>query len=143
MLFIFQLGLIGTVMAVFYLTSLLLILTRSLKAASDTVNSGNDDDQAENYDIYESTIAKKFNEFYFSSITTCTDSKYAFFWGFVDDHCPVEMSVQNCVKCYDYSISSCPADETTCFSDSPYSSQACPYNICRGPILDYLIAYSE
>jgi hypothetical protein len=141
MLFIFQLGLIATVIAVFYLTSQLLILTRSLKAASDTVVAG--DDSTDNFDVYESAIAKRFNEFYFSSITTCTDSKYAFFWGFVDDHCPAEMSVQNCVKCYDYSISNCPADETTCFSDSPYSSQACAYNICRGPILDYLIAYSE
>ena len=131
-------------MAVFYLASELMIITRSLEAAYDLVTSATDDDlSTDDFDFYENAIAKRFNEFYFSSITTCTDSKYAFFWGFIDDHCPVEMSTQNCVKCYDYSITTCPADESTCFSDSMYSSDACPYNICRAPVLDYLISYFE
>lgn len=143
MLLIFQLGLVGTLVAVFYLYSTLLIITRSFKSAYDSYTAGNDDDMVNEFDFYESAVSKKFNEFYFSAMHTCTDSKYAFFWGFVDDHCPPEMSVQSCVKCYDYSITTCPADEATCFSDSSYSEQACPYNICRGPILDYLISYSE
>jgi hypothetical protein len=144
MLFIFQLGLVGTVIAVFYLTSQLLILTRSLQASFDSVTSATDDATISyDFDVYENAVAKRFNEFYFSSITTCTDSKYAFFWGFIDDHCPAEMSTQNCVKCYDYSITTCPADESTCFSDSIYSSEACPYNICRAAVLDYLISYFE
>lgn len=138
MLAVYQLTLIGTIIAVLYVASTLLIMTRSFRATYDSLGTSS---ETYDFDVYESGIAKRFNEFYFSSIQTCTDSKYAFFWGFIQDHCPTEMNLINCMKCEDYSITSCPADEETCFSSSPYSIQACPYNICRGPILEYLITY--
>jgi hypothetical protein len=140
LLFFYQLGLIGTIVAVFYLASRMLMMTRSFEATYNTLGT---DDETFDFDYYEESISTRFNQFYFSSIQTCTDSKYAFFWGFINDHCPQEMGLLNCMKCEDYSITSCPADEQTCFSDSPYSHQACAYNLCRGPILDYVIAYSR
>ncbi len=140
LLFFYQLGLVGTIVAVFYLASRMLMMTRSFEATYNTLGT---DDESYEFDYYEESISTRFNQFYFSSIQTCTDSKYAFFWGFINDHCPTEMGLLNCMKCEDYSITSCPADEQTCFSDSPYSGQACAYNLCRGPILDYMISYSR
>lgn len=138
MLALYQLSLIGTIIAVLYIVSTLIIMTRSFRATYDSLGTSS---ESFDFDVYETAVARRFNEFYFSSIQTCTDSKYAFFWGFVQDHCPIEMSFTNCAKCYDYSITSCPADENTCNSNSPYSQQACAYNLCRGPVLDYLITY--
>lgn len=47
-----------------------------------------------------------------------------------------------CEKCYDYEVTMCVIDETSCKdSSNPYSIVSCPYELCREPILQYLTNY--
>lgn len=64
----------------------------------------------------------------------CSAVAAAFFWQFVDKHCPFTLEASRCRRCYFYSASICAADSATCFTGTE-TGYACPYTICRQGIL--------
>jgi len=136
---LYQLLLAATIIGDIWLVTKLLIATRAMESTRDDLDNGDD---VVGYDSFENTLAEKFNEFFFSATLTCTDSKYTFFWSWVNDHCPEEMSQENCMGCDDYSITYCPADENSCYSgDGEENNDTCAYELCRTGVLSYLISY--
>lgn len=94
------------------------------------------------YQGLETTIATKFNAFFFAAQLSpfCPDLKYTWFWTFVDGYCnnPNMMQI-NCLKCNDYSVTACDADAQTCYKGgATYQIAACPYNACRKGILTFI-----
>eukprot|EP01041_Mallomonas_annulata_P012025 gene12025-25193_t len=88
------------------------------------------------YDLFEKAISNRFNDFYFASVTTCGDKKFAWFYLWVNKNCPIEITQSRCQSCHPYSITSCAADRDTCSSENLF---ACPYDLCRKQILSFLI----
>jgi hypothetical protein len=95
------------------------------------------------YDPLEASVADRFNQFFFSATTTCTDAKFVFFWSWVDDHCAGAVTQEACMGCADYSVTMCAADQDTCLLGEAAGGDlaACPYELCRRGVLQYLIEY--
>lgn len=139
LLLIYQVGILCTFIAILYLSTVVMKMNKSFRDTRDQIHSTDD---FVPYDSFEERLSDRFNDFFFATSTSCGTSSSTFFWGFIDDHCPESISSTNCEACYDYSITLCPADESTCNDpNNPYQSMACPYEICRVPVLDYLISY--
>ncbi|CAE7669480.1 unnamed protein product [Symbiodinium microadriaticum] len=136
---LYQLSLLATIIGNLWMVTKLIILVRGLDATYSDLTSADD---TVDYGRFEEAVADRFNEFFFSAAATCTDSKYAWFWSWVDDHCPVSIGQARCMACGDYSVTTCPADEDLCYAQSG-GMDKCPYDQCRAGVLDYLISYME
>lgn len=133
------------VLLVFTLVAEIFILSISLEASGEfkdiypileDIQNGADL-EVPAYSGLEHVISEKFNTFFFGATSKCDAALYSFFWSWVDDFCPSDMSQQLCEGCEEYSITLCPADEHTCFSTSDGDGAACPYTLCRADILRY------
>ena len=67
-------------------------------------------------------------------------SLYAWFWSWINDYCPSQMSQQMCQGCFDYSVTLCPASQEACSSGI---EDACPYKICRRGFLSYIVTHAK
>lgn len=75
-LLIYQLILIGTLIAELYVVAQLTSTCNILQEASDNLSAG----EPSEFGQFESILSERFNEFYFSAVDTCTDAKYHWFW---------------------------------------------------------------
>lgn len=89
----------------------------------------------------EPLLEDKFNSFFFGAANSCEADLYLWFWDWVNDNCPAQLSQLNCQACYSFSATICIADEDTCYNSGvpEYESSACPYTVCRQELLSYLI----
>ena len=140
MLFIYQVCLSLALVAEIYWLAYSLDGVNSLRLAA----KGFDLTDPPAYGSLEATLATKFNAFFFAAQLSpfCPDLKYTWFWSFTNSVCGsynVNMQEINCLKCNDYSVSACDADAQTCYTTgASYKSVACPYNVCRKGILDFI-----
>jgi len=95
------------------------------------------------YTPLEQQLAAKFNAFFFGASSVCNTIKYEWFWSFVQKRCnsiTPNLNQLACQRCDDYSVTNCAGDQRTCLStNQDYTNIACPYNICREGLLDYLL----
>lgn len=133
---LYQLTLLLTIIVCIWVVSRLLIYLKIFEDANDSLAPGS---EPVPYDSLETSVADRFNQFFFSATTTCTDPKFIFFWSWVDDHCEGVITQESCMGCGDYSITMCTADEELCFGQGDISK--CPYDLCRSGVLEYLILY--
>eukprot|EP01041_Mallomonas_annulata_P012024 gene12024-25192_t len=85
------------------------------------------------YGTFESLLSKRFNQFYFSAVDTCTDAKYNWFWLWINSNCVENMGETLCQKCDIFSITNCQADELACYENK--YGDTCAYDLCRIGIL--------
>ncbi len=73
------------------------------------------------------------------------DTKYTFFWSWINDHCDEIISQTNCVRCDDYSVTTCAVDENDCYNNDETlnTNSYCPYQVCRYGVLNYLANYMK
>lgn len=136
---IYQLCLVGTIVGDIFLVTILLVTRNSL---DDQLDGIAENDGYVEYNELERQISDRFNDFFFSATESCTDTKTLTFWSWVDDHCPEAMDTANCQGCDDYSITSCPHDERSCYKDIPDGTAPwCPYEMCREGVLNYFTNY--
>mmetsp|Transcript_33324 Transcript_33324/g.33935 ORF Transcript_33324/g.33935 Transcript_33324/m.33935 type:complete len:334 (-) Transcript_33324:98-1099(-) len=126
-------ALIGELYVVVYLSSTI----NSLRLSQDSLKCVNC--EVLSYDEFEIAISKRFNDFYFAGIKSCGDSKFNFFWDWIRSNCPGTISYNTCERCQDYTIRTCQASEEACYQESGEYLSACPYDICREPVLAFLI----
>jgi hypothetical protein len=69
MLGLYQITLVGTIIAAIYLVNILFTMKNSLQDGYDLVIAGEVDAL---YDVYEENIATRFNQFFFSAAASCT-----------------------------------------------------------------------
>lgn len=139
---LYQLALLVTIIGVIWGLTQLVIISRGLNATYDDLTRHVEDDTYElAYSKMEDAVSSRFNDFFFSAAATCTDSKFVFFWSWVNDYCPVSISQENCMACGEYSVTNCPADENLCFQKDDKGQAFCPYDQCREGVLEYLTAY--
>eukprot|EP01038_Epipyxis_sp_PR26KG_P007481 gene7481-10195_t len=132
---IYQVLIIGAFIGELYVLTLLFNALRGFKHISIAIEDG----ETPTYELFESFVADKFNNFFFGATSSCKATLYFWFWSWVNRHCPSTLSQTNCQGCFSYSVTSCEADLQTCFSLSGGDGFACPYTICRQGLLDYLI----
>ena len=144
---LYQLTLLLTIIGDVWAVSKLMTYVKSFEDADAALAQGIPSSEVV-YDTLESSTANRFNQFFFSATTTCTDAKFIFFWSWVNDHCDDVLTQNSCMGCADYSITACWADEHTCLvgtelveagGDGDLSN--CAYELCRRGVLQYLIEY--
>lgn len=84
-------------------------------------------------------ISKFFNRLFFGASLGCSNMSSAFFWSFINNHCPSGVRESDCMKCYYFSPSQCMADQNTCYSSLNQDDASCPYMLCRTGILTYFV----
>lgn len=133
---LYQVTLLLTIIGDIWIVTKLWAFLQSFERAEESLEPGN---EPLPYDSLETAVAERFNQFFFSATTTCTDAKFIFFWSWVDDHCDGVLTQESCMGCGDYSITLCRADEDACFGDGDNSK--CAYELCRSGVLEYMIKY--
>jgi len=136
MVFIYMVLLVGILVALIYLLSFSLTVVQSFQQNYDILIA--DPSATPPYASIETTIAGKFNTFFFGAASSCSASLYLWFWNWVDNNCPPDMSQTHCQGCYDYSITTCAADVSLCYEFSTGTGKYCPYTQCRADILGYM-----
>jgi len=94
------------------------------------------------YTPLEAQLAYKFNTFFFGASSVCNTIKYEWFWSFVQARCKSitpNLSQLACQRCDDYSVTNCAGDQRTCNNNQDYTNVACPYNVCREGLLQYIL----
>jgi len=89
-----------------------------------------------NYVSFESTLAQKFNEFFFGAASVCKTTLYLWFWDWVNHNCPSTINQLWCQGCESYSLTFCQASDSMCVTDE-FGNAYCPYTICRAGLLHY------
>lgn len=84
----------------------------------------------------EYDLATVFNKYFYFAASRC-HSHDLWFWKLVNSHCPNKIDQLACQKCYEYSITTCFADEQQCDSGG-LSSTACAYTACRYEVLEFI-----
>lgn len=138
---LYQLTLLLTILGDVWVVARLLTYVQSFEKAVDSLELGVLSADLP-YDSLESSVAERFNQFFFSATTTCTDAKFILFWSWVDDHCEGVVTQDTCMGCADYSVTMCVADQDSCLADDGNLSH-CPYELCRLGVLEYLIQYAR
>jgi len=131
-----------------WIVALSLSAYRALKVTTGMLESVSKDSGAfvaigPEFDRFEMILSEKFNAFFFGAISECSlamvpDTKYTYFWSWIEGHCDDGLKVLDCLHCNTYSISDCYADETVCYSSTDPNVEACPYTLCRHGILTYM-----
>ena len=138
---LYQLTLVLTIIGDIWAVTRLMTYVKSFENAEDSLALGVQSNTLP-YDSFESSVADRFNQFFFSATTTCVDAKFIFFWSWVDDHCGGVITQEDCMGCADYSITMCTADQDTCLLGAEVGDVSkCPYELCRRGVLQYLIKY--
>jgi hypothetical protein len=139
---LYQLALLLTIIGDVWAVSRLMTYVKSFEEADESLALGTASSLLP-YDPLEASVADRFNQFFFSATTTCTDAKFVFFWSWVDDHCAGAVTQEACMGCADYSVTMCAADQDTCLLGEAAGGDlaACPYELCRRGVLQYLIEY--
>lgn len=136
---LYQLTLLLTIVGDIWAVTRLMTYVKSFEEADESLAPGA---QPLPYDSLEASVADRFNQFFFSATTTCTDAKFIFFWSWVDDHCEGVVTQDACMGCGDYSITMCAADQDSCvLGEEAGDLSHCPYELCRRGVLQYLIKY--
>mmetsp|Transcript_16061 Transcript_16061/g.26945 ORF Transcript_16061/g.26945 Transcript_16061/m.26945 type:complete len:282 (-) Transcript_16061:2515-3360(-) len=136
---LYQLTLLLTIVGDIWAVTRLMTYVKSFEEADESLAPGA---QPLPYDSLEASVADRFNQFFFSATTTCTDAKFIFFWSWVDDHCEGVVTQNACMGCGDYSITMCAADQDSCvLGEEVGDLSRCPYQLCRRGVLQYLIKY--
>lgn len=133
---LYQLTLLLTILGDVWIVTRLLVYLNTFEDALESLDPGN---EPLPYDSLEMSVVDRFNQFFFSATTTCTDAKFVFFWSWIDDHCDGVLTQDSCMGCGDYSITLCAADQESCFAQDDITK--CPYYLCRRGVLEYLIEY--
>jgi hypothetical protein len=107
----------------------------SFKNISDSLAVG---DSVE-FNSYENYLSNLFNNLFFGSAGSCTAVRTVTFWEWVNNHCGAGLQKSVCLKCYEFSVSSCQADQNVCYAAAGADSYACPYNICRMNMLSWFV----
>jgi hypothetical protein len=138
---LYQLTLVLTIIGDIWAVTRLMTYVKSFEDAEYSLSQGVELSEFL-YDSLETTVADRFNQFFFSATTTCTDAKFIFFWSWVDDHCEGVITQESCMGCADYSITMCTADQDTCLLGTEVGDVSkCPYELCRRGVLQYLIKF--
>lgn len=144
---IYQLTLLLTIIGDIWAVSKLMSYVQSFEDADSALAQGTPSSELL-YDTIEAATADRFNQFFFSATTTCTDAKFIFFWSWVNDHCDDVLTQDTCMGCADYSITLCQADEDSCLLGTELMESGgngdvshCAYELCRRGVLQYLIEY--
>jgi hypothetical protein len=136
---LYQAALLLTIIGNIWAVTRLMTYAKSLEEAEQSLAPGREPLQ---YDSLESSVADRFNQFFFSAATTCTDPKFIFFWSWVDDHCQGVVSQSDCMACADYSVTMCAAHQDSCLLGAGAGDLSrCAYELCRRGVLQYLIEY--
>jgi len=122
----YQLCLLILIGLQFYSTVYMLNVTESLVAVKDELSSAAKNETVAYVDIEES-LSKKFNDYYFDTVT---DSQSGMYWAFVDDNCP-SSSGMGSDDCNDVTYASTCPDEDKCYADDDGPNDNCPYDMCR------------
>lgn len=146
---LYQLTLLLTIIGSVWAVTKILGYVKSFEAADDELSLGTPSSQVV-YDSIESSTAYRFNQFFFSATSTCTDPKFIFFWGWINDHCEDVVTQDDCMGCADYSITMCRANEELCVQGTEQIDNGlegdlskCPYELCRRGVLQFLIEYMK
>lgn len=138
---LYQVTLLLTIIGDVWAVTRLVTYVQSFEDADDSLGLGTPSSLVE-YDSLETSVADRFNQFFFSATTTCTDAKFIFFWSWVNDHCEGVVTQDSCMGCADYSITMCVADQDSCLLGAEGGDLSkCPYELCRRGVLQYLIEY--
>lgn len=138
---LYQLTLVLTIIGDIWAVTRVMTYVKSFEDVEDNLAMGVKSSDLP-YDSIESSVADRFNQFFFSATTTCTDAKFIFFWSWIDDHCEGVLTQQDCMGCADYSITMCTADQDTCLlGEKAGDVSKCPYELCRQGVLQYLLKY--
>jgi len=107
--YIFFLGVMFAALIVLLQTSLLAV-EQFKEVYEQLIDPDNTEVPA--YVNFEETIQEKFNNFFFGASSSCSASLYIWFWNWVDNNCPANMSQTLCQACFPYSVTMCVADES-------------------------------
>jgi hypothetical protein len=134
--FLYLMLLIGILVGLVWLLSYSLTAVQNFQSNYDILLA--DPDANPPYANLEGQIAEKFNTFFFGAASSCSASLYLWFWNWVNNNCPSDMNQSHCQGCYDYSITTCTANENLCYQYSSGDGTYCPYSKCRADILGYM-----